>query len=324
MKKMKNARVTVGKMVPGGLLAALVLTAPAGQPAVSAQQTSVQAIVPPVELPTLRQRTPVQSRITRGAPYSAETLTESVQVLADGNRIVRRTTTRVFRDAEGRVRTEQIAGSGEVERISISDPVEGASYTLNPKTKTAIKIGVVVARPSASAVLPSGAAPRAPTVGGVIGTRGGGGGGRGGSGGTGTGTGAGTGTASGGGGGGVGGRAGGRGGAAPAGTTTQEDLGQQVIEGVLATGTRRTTVIETGAIGNEQPIHIVSEEWFSPDLQVLVLTKHRDPRVGETTYRLSSIVRAEPARSLFEVPGDYKLEQPAIRRQQNRERVSES
>jgi hypothetical protein len=99
------------------------------------------------------------------------------------------------------------------------------------------------------------------------------------------------------------------------GNTTREDLGQQVIEGVLATGTRSTTVIEAGTIGNERPIRIVSEQWFSPDLKVLVLTKHSDPRSGETTYRLANVVLAEPARSLFEVPADYTLKDSVFRRQ---------
>ena len=104
--------------------------------------------------------------------------------------------------------------------------------------------------------------------------------------------------------------------AAVGGKTTREELGQQTIEGVTATGTRTTTEIPAGAIGNEQPIRIVSEQWFSPELQVLVLTKHTDPRSGETTYRLTGIVRAEPARSLFDVPADYTLQESAIRRQQ--------
>jgi len=88
-----------------------------------------------------------------------------------------------------------------------------------------------------------------------------------------------------------------------------------VIENVLATGVRRTTTIGKGVLGNEQPIKIVSEQWYSPDLQVLVLTKHADPRVGETTYRLTNIVRAEPAHSLFELPPDYTLKESMIRKE---------
>ena len=95
------------------------------------------------------------------------------------------------------------------------------------------------------------------------------------------------------------------------GTVNKEDLGTQVIEGLVATGTRTTTTIAAGSIGNEQPILIVSEQWFSPDLKVLVMTKHSDPRSGETIYRLTNIVQAEPARSLFEVPADYRSRMPS-------------
>jgi hypothetical protein len=102
--------------------------------------------------------------------------------------------------------------------------------------------------------------------------------------------------------------------AAGEGTTTREELGQQTIEGVMATDTRTTTVIAAGAIGNDQPIRIVSEQWFSPDLEVLVQTRHSDPRSGETIYRLSHIVRAEPDRSLFEVPADYTVKEAGFRR----------
>ena len=45
------------------------------------------------------------------------------------------------------------------------------------------------------------------------------------------------------------------------------------------------------------------------------MTKHSDPRTGETSYRLSNVVQTEPARTLFEVPGDYKIQESGIRRQ---------
>lgn len=82
-----------------------------------------------------------------------------------------------------------------------------------------------------------------------------------------------------------------------------ENVGPQNIEGVMASGKRTTTRIPAGQIGNAQEIRIVSERWFSDDLEALVLTKRSDPRSGKTTYRLRNIVRAEPAPSLFLVPG---------------------
>ena len=98
--------------------------------------------------------------------------------------------------------------------------------------------------------------------------------------------------------------------------TKKEDLGQQNIEGVMATGTRTTTVIPAGEIGNAQEIRIVSEQWFSEDLQVLVMTRHSDPRSGENVYRLQNILRAEPDQTLFSVPTDYTIQQRGIRRPQ--------
>jgi hypothetical protein len=90
-------------------------------------------------------------------------------------------------------------------------------------------------------------------------------------------------------------------------TAKKEDLGEQVIEGVPAKGTRTTTVIPAGAIGNELPITVTSEEWLSPDLKVLVMTKHADPRSGETTYRLTGITRGEPDLSLFDLPAGVTI-----------------
>jgi hypothetical protein len=108
---------------------------------------------------------------------------------------------------------------------------------------------------------------------------------------------------------------GGRGGArtpAPGSTVTLE---RRTLEGVAVEGNRTTTVIPAGQVGNEQPITITSEEWKSPDLNVLVMTKHFDPRTGESTYRLQNVVRAEPDRSLFMVPSDYTIRETGIRRQ---------
>lgn len=84
-----------------------------------------------------------------------------------------------------------------------------------------------------------------------------------------------------------------------------EALGKQTIEGIEAEGTRSTVTIPTGQIGNDRPLEIVSERWESPELQIVVLSKHKDPRLGETTYRMTGISRGEPAKSLFEVPNGY-------------------
>jgi len=87
-----------------------------------------------------------------------------------------------------------------------------------------------------------------------------------------------------------------------------ESLGSQIIEGVLAQGKRTVTRLPAGAVGNSAPLELTVETWYSAELQVVVLGKRNDPRVGEITYRLTNIKRAEPASSLFEVPADYRIE----------------
>lgn len=88
------------------------------------------------------------------------------------------------------------------------------------------------------------------------------------------------------------------------------DLGTQTINGIAAQGTRTTHTIPAGKIGNLKPIVIVSERWYSTDLQTNVMTKRTDPRTGETTVtQLTNIQRAEPDASLFQVPADYTITQ---------------
>jgi hypothetical protein len=236
--------------------------------------------------------TPLQGQVIKGAPYSAEVITESIQTLSDGNRIVHRTSEKVYRDSEGRVRREETKGS-EV-TVTITDPVAGKSFTLVPATRTVRQAPLLPLwnfRFGNSGLLWDQYfwANRGATSPGVRGSL--------------------TGTFS----------ADGKGSLTatfPAGNNSrsprdsgydysEEHLPNRTIEGVVASGVRRTTTIPQGAIGNEQPIKIVSEEWTSPDLQMLVLTETSDPRTGRSTYKLTNISRANPDPSLFKAPLDY-------------------
>lgn len=90
---------------------------------------------------------------------------------------------------------------------------------------------------------------------------------------------------------------------------TKESLGTQSINGVSAQGTRYTRVIPAGKIGNDKPLTVTREVWYSPDLQMVVQSKHSDPRFGDTTYSLTNIQRNEPAANLFTVPSDYTVKE---------------
>ena len=93
------------------------------------------------------------------------------------------------------------------------------------------------------------------------------------------------------------------------GSLKKEDLGTQTINGIAAQGTRYTRTIPAGQIGNTNPMSIVNEQWYSPDLQVVVKSTRTDPRFGQTTYTLTNVQRTEPAASLFAVPSDYTVTQ---------------
>ena len=252
-------------------------------------------------------------KVVKGAPYSAESITESVQTLSDGNRIVNKMTSTVYRDSEGRTRREQtlkglgVLGTSEepLEMIFINDPVAGVTYALDSRTRTVHKSGsfnfTFKGKPGAAGAegqkFEFKVAPGSPPATGeslvmavplggpaVAGTRalplpeGGG-----------------TSTYA------------FRNKAGPNANEVKEQLGKQFIEGVEAEGTRTTVTIPAGEIGNERPIEIVNERWYSPELQLVVMTRQSDPRSGETTYKLTNINRSEPAKSLFEVPSDYTI-----------------
>jgi TonB family protein len=90
-------------------------------------------------------------------------------------------------------------------------------------------------------------------------------------------------------------------------STNTERLAKQIIDGLECEGTRTVATMPAGAIGNERPIETVTETWYSPELQVMILSKRSDPRFGESTYRVTNIVRSEPESSLFQIPSEYTI-----------------
>lgn len=231
-----------------------------------------------------------EAKLVKGVPYSADVVTEMAQPLADGNKIVRTTKGSVARDGEGRTRREQMLGAlgpfmtDKAPRAAfLNDPVAGVHYVLELDEKVARKM------------------PAPMTFHGEAGAR----------------------------------HAGGPGlhhvmrvekrvmmngsnvedvnaewTTEPGGEKPKsESLGERTIEGVSAEGTRTVVTIAAGEIGNEKPIEIVSERWYSPQLQAVVLSRHSDPRYGETTYRLTNISRDEPDASLFTVPSDFTVKE---------------
>ena len=92
------------------------------------------------------------------------------------------------------------------------------------------------------------------------------------------------------------------------GEVTNEQLGTKAVNGLQAEGVRVTRTIAAGAIGNDKPITVVTERWYSPDLKIAVMTTHTDPMMGTVTTKLVNVTKGEPDASLFQVPSDYKVE----------------
>jgi hypothetical protein len=90
-------------------------------------------------------------------------------------------------------------------------------------------------------------------------------------------------------------------------------LGERKVDGETVAGSRVEATIPAGAIGNDQPIKMSAEQWYGRHLQVVVEATYRDPRTGETRYKLSDIRRTEPDAKLFRVPDNYTRE-PAPKR----------
>jgi hypothetical protein len=86
-----------------------------------------------------------------------------------------------------------------------------------------------------------------------------------------------------------------------------EDLGTKTISGLVAHGVLRHKTVKPGEFGNEGPLVLTSEYWFSRELSIVVSETRNDPRHGDYTMQLENIDRTEPPASLFEVPAGYTI-----------------
>jgi hypothetical protein len=227
----------------------------------------------------------------KGAPFCANVVTEHTQTLSDGNRIHTTDNSTVCRDSEGRTRREaglNLMGAApqtsSPKLITIVDPVAGVRYLLDTENKIAQKMPLMPeGGPDALGPPPPGPPGKEGQI--MIYQRTGGPGSdvvfnktmmKDGA---------------------------DSGDSAPA----KESLGDQTIDGIHATGTRVTTTIPAGKMGNEKPITVTSEHWYSPELKATIMTKHDDPWAGELKTEFKNVNTAEPDSSLFAVPADYKL-----------------
>jgi len=88
---------------------------------------------------------------------------------------------------------------------------------------------------------------------------------------------------------------------------SREDLGKSNVSGLDVTGTRETTTINTGVIGNDRPISITKEIWYSQQLGINLLVKRADPRHGTQTFTVTDIGLADPDPKFFAVPAGFTV-----------------
>jgi hypothetical protein len=284
----------------GLITATLLVASMVAQPSPgSAQPDSAQTVVAPGFAGPQVKAGMVSLRVdnmdvapVKGAPFCATIVTEHTQNFADGNRIHTTDNSTLCRDSEGRTRREAVLNlmgpvpqKSSTKLVTIVDPVAGFRYVLDASEKTARKM-LISSLPGSASVSATG-----PAQGGYVAKAR------------------------------VGGdvvyqtadvagpgiffKKFGQNSDEPAPTT--EDLGDQTIEGIHATGTRITTTIPSGSMGNDQPMTVTSERWYSPELKATVMTKHNDPWAGELKTQVANVNTAEPDRSLFTVPADYKI-----------------
>ncbi|WP_263367103.1 hypothetical protein [Edaphobacter bradus] len=93
------------------------------------------------------------------------------------------------------------------------------------------------------------------------------------------------------------------------GSVTREDLGKRMIDDLDVVGSREVTTLNAGVVGNQKTEPIVKEFWYSPRLQINIITKRFDPRFGaqKQNFVVSNINESEPDPKLFEPPADYRV-----------------
>ncbi|MBV8844070.1 MAG: hypothetical protein JO307_14775 [Bryobacterales bacterium] len=241
------------------------------------------------------------NNVVKGKPFSATEERHSVQVLANGTRIENTQSNRLYRDNDGRTRIDDMSGV-----IRIVDPVAGYRLELNPTTKVAQRSSLLAFRLNVLGNVVDTLTIYGKKIGDGRGST-------------------------------AGARSPGDQAADSATASVRENearlaqmqsqraqtlalskggdtksLGNQNVNGVWSQGTRTTVTIPKGQIGNDREIKVVTEQWFSNDLGLLVKSSNSDPRFGDTAYQLANIVQAPPDPSLFQIPADYRITGPTV------------
>jgi len=209
-----------------------------------------------------------------GAPYYGEYVSEHVEALPNGAHITQSSRyQKVWRDSQGRTRTERPMGgantSGTPPIVQITDPVAGYLYVLDTQRKVAHRIAPGASRAAGPVPTPNAVATSAAAAAAEPATE--------------------------------------LKSANPRPQITSESLGTRTIDGIVAEGSRNTTVYPTGSTGNDAPFNVTCETWLSKDLNIVVLMTNSDRRGDVHTSKITNIDTHEPDPGLFVPPADYTV-----------------
>lgn len=90
-------------------------------------------------------------------------------------------------------------------------------------------------------------------------------------------------------------------------SVSREDIANDTIDGLDVIGKRETVTIAAGVEGNNRPVTIVEEAWYSSDLEVNLLVSRKDPRQGTVVVHVVDLSRSDPDPALFQVPANYTV-----------------
>jgi len=86
-----------------------------------------------------------------------------------------------------------------------------------------------------------------------------------------------------------------------------DDLGLETIQGTGTHGYRTTITYNPGTMGNDAPMVITREFWFSLDLGIDLSSMVDNPQSGKQLFTVKELSTSEPDPALFKVPEGYRI-----------------
>jgi hypothetical protein len=91
------------------------------------------------------------------------------------------------------------------------------------------------------------------------------------------------------------------------GSYVHEILGKQFISGIETVGVHDATIYHPGVFGNDRNVTVERESWYSPQLDLNLLSTRSDPRTGKQTFTATNVALGDPDPGLFEIPAGFKV-----------------